>query len=150
MPLSHACPLQPQPQQNQQGQQEQTKQHHQGQESSSQQGQQAFPGVDGEQVKQRVYGAFKSSYDGFRSMNAADGQAVLDSMAQEVRGVFTPTSSRFSATRQYTGPVMDPGNPDSGAALMLVKQRQTAWQKLHEKVGALMICCMCAVLPLEV
>mmetsp|Transcript_17311 Transcript_17311/g.29562 ORF Transcript_17311/g.29562 Transcript_17311/m.29562 type:complete len:395 (+) Transcript_17311:46-1230(+) len=118
-----------QPQQEQPGQQEQAS-------TSQQQGQQAG-GVDPEELKKRAYGAFKSGYDGFRStMGSAtsghDGQSILQSMAHEVRGVFSPTIAIHSATRKYTGPVMQAG--DGSAALAIVEQHKTAWQKLQERV----------------
>jgi hypothetical protein len=59
-------------------------------------------------------------------------------VAKEVMDVFRPVDSwRWSATRQYTGPLMDLSAvaADGTTALQLVRKQQTAWEKLQDKVG---------------
>jgi hypothetical protein len=88
-------------------------------------------------VKEKVrqgFNAFKSS--------VADGN-LLNSIASEVRDVFKSGPGIQSATRKYTGPVADLKAYDGPAALMLVEQQQTAWQRFRQQVSipALLVCC---------
>jgi hypothetical protein len=110
-------------QQQQQEQQRQQEQQQQGASSSSN---------PGEDVKQRL----RQGFNAFRS-TVGDGN-LLGSIASEVKDVFKSGPGIQSATRKYTGPVADLKAYDGPAALMLVEQQQTAWQRFRQQVGHLL------------
>lgn len=100
-------------------------------------------GPSAEELGRKVFGSFKSGFESVKSKigdASASGPApshLFESLSKEVRAVFLPDDTIRSATRKYTGPVMDTQAEGYAgtSALAVVKQEQTAWDKVKEKVG---------------
>ncbi|KAL6759495.1 hypothetical protein V8C86DRAFT_2573456 [Haematococcus lacustris] len=92
-------------------------------------------GASAEDVKQRVYSSFQSGFHSFKSGAAGvDGKGLINEWSQEIKEVFGAGTRIQSVTRKYTGPVADPSSFSGEAALVLVKQQQTAWQRLQDQI----------------
>ncbi|KAJ9514368.1 hypothetical protein QJQ45_012283 [Haematococcus lacustris] len=92
-------------------------------------------GASAEDVKQRVYSSFQSGFHSFKSGAAGvDGKGLMNEWSQEIKEVFGAGTRIQSVTRKYTGPVADPSSFSGEAALVLVKQQQTAWQRLQDQI----------------
>ncbi|KAJ9514582.1 hypothetical protein QJQ45_016330 [Haematococcus lacustris] len=92
-------------------------------------------GASAEDVKQRVYSSFQSGFHSFKSGTAGvDGKGLINEWSQEIKEVFGAGTRIQSVTRKYTGPVADPSSFSGEAALVLVKQQQTAWQRLQDQI----------------
>ncbi len=111
-----------------------TSQQEQASSSSGQEQQQQQQGSGAEDVKQKVFSSFKS---GFSRARHVDAKGVIQDFTKEIRDVFKTADNIRSATRMYTGPVMDMSTYDGSTALQLVQQQQTSWEKLQERVSGL-------------
>jgi len=90
-----------------------------------------------------VFGTFKAGFENVKQnigskMGDGAGKAeIIQSFTQEIRDVFKPSGAIRSATRKYTGAVMEMAEYDGPSALAVVKREPTGWEKLQDKFSSI-------------
>lgn len=116
-------------------------------------------GPTAEELKQKVFESVKTGFESVKtkfeqasssdnsgsssessSSSSSESQkaSLLQSISKEIKECLLPSDDIVSVTRMYTGPVADASQEgyEGPAALMVVKQQQTTWQKMREKVSS--------------